>query len=75
MSRIIAVRLPDELIENIDAVAKKLRRSRSWIIREVTGKYLEDVYDLESSREVLLNKDDKIISCEELKKRLKVSDK
>jgi len=52
-----------------------MRRSRSWIIREVTGKYLEDVYDLESSREVLLNKDDKIISCEELKKRLKGSDK
>jgi len=75
MSRIIAVRLSDELIENVDAVAKKLRRSRTWIIREVIEKHLEDVYDAELSREVLLNKQDKIISHEELKEKLKRRDK
>ncbi len=40
-ARNISIRLSDEKIEKIDALAKALGRSRAWVVNEATDRYLE----------------------------------
>lgn len=52
MNRITA-RLPDTLIEALDAAAMHLKRSRADIVREALEQYLEEFNDLTVSLERL----------------------
>lgn len=36
-----SVRMPDEMMEKLDAAASKLRRSKGWIIKDAVQQYLE----------------------------------
>ncbi|MCE2539098.1 MAG: CopG family transcriptional regulator [Acidobacteria bacterium] len=45
MSQITA-RLPDDVVEALDAAAKALHRSRADIVRQAVERYLEDFDDL-----------------------------
>ncbi|MEE8057806.1 MAG: ribbon-helix-helix protein, CopG family [Pseudomonadales bacterium] len=36
-----SVRMPDELMEQLDQAAEKLRRSKGWIINDAVKEYLE----------------------------------
>ncbi|MXZ31223.1 MAG: ribbon-helix-helix protein, CopG family, partial [Acidimicrobiia bacterium] len=42
----ITARVPDELVEALDAAAEGLKRSRADIIRQALERYLEDYDDL-----------------------------
>lgn len=52
MSQITA-RVPDELVEALDAAAEDLKLSRADIIRQALERYLEDYDDLEVALESL----------------------
>ncbi len=51
----ITVRLPKELEEKLEQLAKKEERSKSYIIRKALEEYLEDYEDYCSVMEVLSN--------------------
>jgi len=36
-----SVRMPDDLLERLDATAERLRRSKGWIIKDAVREYLE----------------------------------
>lgn len=36
-----SVRMPDDLLENLEATAVRLRRSKGWIINDAVREYLE----------------------------------
>ncbi len=36
-----SVRMPDDLLENLEATAARLRRSKGWIINDAVREYLE----------------------------------
>ena len=36
-----SVRMPDDLLERLDATAERLRRSKGWIINDAVREYLE----------------------------------
>ena len=36
-----SVRMPDEMMDKLDATANKLRRSKGWIIKDAVQQYLE----------------------------------
>ncbi len=36
-----SVRMPDDLLQRLDATATRLRRSKGWIINEAVREYLE----------------------------------
>ncbi|MDB5555730.1 MAG: Ribbon-helix-helix protein copG family [Rhizobium sp.] len=38
--KMVTTRLPEALVEKLDDVARKLGRSRSWIVREALERYL-----------------------------------
>ncbi len=40
-STLVSVRLPDDMREEIDALAKATRRSRSFVVKEAVAAYVE----------------------------------
>ena len=73
MSQITA-RVPDELVEALDAAAKELKRSRADIIRHALERYLEDYDDLDVALERLRDPADPVLDWDEVRQELLSSD-
>ena len=73
MSRITA-RVPDELVEALDAAAEDLKRSRADIIRQALERYLEDYDDLEVALERLRDPADPVLDWDRVRDELLGSD-
>ena len=70
----ITVRVPDTLIEALDAAAMESKRSRTYIVREALEQYLEDFDDLAVSLERLRDPTDPILDWDRVKPELLGSD-
>jgi RHH-type rel operon transcriptional repressor/antitoxin RelB len=70
MSKSVSIRLPDELVEQLENVARDTERSRSFIVQRAIEFYLEDYADLQVALDRLRDKSDRIVSSDELKKSL-----
>lgn len=70
MSTAISVRLPKELSEQLESIARETERPRSFIIQKAVESYIEDYADLQIALDRLHDKTDPIISGKELKKSL-----
>jgi len=70
MSKAVSIRLPDELVEQLENVARDTERSRSFIVQKAIEFYLEDYADLQVALDRLRNKSDRIVSGDELRKSL-----
>lgn len=69
MSQITA-RLPDELVESLDAAASQLRRTRAEVVRQAVEYYLEDFEDISRAIEVLRDPADPVLDWEQVKRDL-----
>jgi predicted DNA-binding protein len=58
----IAARLPDGVVEALDAAAKALHQSRAEIVRQAVERYPEDFDDLTSALERLRNPTDPVLT-------------
>ncbi|MDI6776014.1 MAG: ribbon-helix-helix domain-containing protein [Syntrophales bacterium] len=70
MSTAISVRLPKELSEQLESIAKETERPRSFIIQKALESYIEDYADLQVALDRLHDKTDPIVSGKELRKSL-----
>ena len=70
MSTSITVRLPDDMAEGLEALAKALDRPRSYLVKKAMEVYLSEYADYLLALERLQDKDDRVISSGELRKRL-----
>jgi RHH-type rel operon transcriptional repressor/antitoxin RelB len=70
MSTSITVRLPDDIAEGLEALAKALDRPRSYIVKKAMEIYLSEYADYSLALERLQDKDDRVISSGDLRKRL-----
>lgn len=68
MSTAISVRLPKELSEQLESIAKETERPRSFIIQKALESYIEDYADLQVALDRLHDKTDPIVSGKELRK-------
>jgi len=73
MTRSITVRIPDELDAELEQHAKDVDRKKSYIIRKAAELYLQEYADYVIALERQRDKDDLIISAEEMRKRLGIS--
>ena len=73
MSQITA-RLPDELVNALDAAARTLKRTRAELIRQAVEHYLEDFDDLSVAVERLRDPNDPVLDWDEVKRELLRSD-
>lgn len=69
----LAVRLPRELEDQLEELAKTTKRSKSYYVREALEQYLEDYSDYLRAIAVL-EKSKKIYTLEEVEKRLGLVD-
>ncbi len=70
MNTAISMRLPEELVDRLDNIAKETERSRSFIIQKALESYIEDYADLQIALDRLHDKTDSVLTGKELKKSL-----
>lgn len=70
MSTAISVRLPKELADQLDSIAKETERPRSYIIQKALESYIDDYADLQVALDRLHDKTDAVVSSKELRKSL-----
>ena len=70
MSTAISVRLPKEIAEQLDSIARETERSRSYIVQKALEFYIEDYADLQVALDRLHDKTDPVVSGKELRKSL-----
>ncbi len=70
MSKVINFRIPEDLLKKLEIVSKETERNKSYIIRKALEYYLNEYIDYLIAINRLNDKDDKIISYEEMRKRL-----
>ena len=70
----ITARIPDEVIEALDAAAAALKRSRAEVIRQALESYLEDFDDLTVALERLRDPSDPVLDWDEVRRELLGSD-
>ena len=66
----ISVRIPQELADQVDGIAKETERSRSFIVQKALESYIEDYADLQVALDRLRDKTDPVVSSKELRKSL-----
>ena len=69
MSQITA-RLPDGVVDALDAAARTLNRSRAEIVRQAVERYLEDFDDLTVALERLRDPTDPVLDWDEVRHAL-----
>ncbi len=74
MSSSLTIRIPDEIARRLDALARSLDRPKSYIVKKAMESYLDEYADYLIALERLHDKDDAIISSEELRRRLALED-
>jgi RHH-type rel operon transcriptional repressor/antitoxin RelB len=70
MTTAISVRLPKELADQLNGIAKETERPRSFIIQKALESYIEDFADLQIALDRLHDKTDPLVSGKELRKSL-----
>ncbi|MCI0468469.1 MAG: DUF6290 family protein [Nitrospirae bacterium] len=70
MNTAISIRLPKEITEQLDNIAKETERSRSYIIQKAVEAYIEDFADFRAAFDRLHDKTDTIVSSKEMRKIL-----
>lgn len=70
MSKIITVRLPEEISDKLDDLSIEIRRKRSFIIKSALEQYLNEYADYQIALDRLKDKQDRIITSKDLRKEL-----
>ena len=70
MNTAISIRLPKELAEQLDTIAKETQRPRSYVMQKAIEAYIEDYADLQIALDRLHDKTDAIVSGKELRKSI-----
>ena len=70
----ITARVPDALVEALDAAAMELKRSRADIVRQALERYLEDFDDLNVAVERLRDPADPVLDWDQVRRELLGSD-
>ncbi len=73
MTRVITIRIPDDRDAALEQHAQEVDRNKSYIIRKAAELSLQEYADYLIALERLRNKDDLIISADEMRKRLGIS--
>ncbi len=66
----ITARLPDTVVDALDTVASRLKRSRAEIVRQAVERYLEDFDDFSIAIERLQDPSDPVLDWEQIKREL-----
>lgn len=69
-SRTVSIRLPPDLVEAIDDLARETDRSRTYLTKKALEAYLAEQADLQLALDRLRDPEDPVISSEQLRARV-----
>ena len=72
MTTTVSVRLPDKILNELEILTNTIDRSITYIIRKAIETYLQEYADYQIALERLNDKNDEIISIEDMKERLRL---
>ncbi len=70
MSEAVSVRLPENMAKRLNKLAKTLERSKTYIVKKALQEYIEEYEDYLIALHRLSDKEDAIITQEELVSKL-----
>ena len=70
----VTARVPDSIIEALDAAAAELKRSRADVIRQALERYVEDYLDVGIALERLRDPADPVLDWDDVKRELFAAD-
>jgi RHH-type rel operon transcriptional repressor/antitoxin RelB len=70
MSTVVATRFSDEVLAELDVVARELRRTRAEVVRRAVEIYLAEYADHQIALERLSDPDDSLLTTQEMWKEL-----
>ena len=70
----ITARVPNTLVDALDAAARTLKRSRAEVVRQAIERYLEDFDDLSVAMQRLRDPADPVLDWDSVKRELLDSD-
>ena len=70
----ITARLPGTVVDSLDAVAHRLKRSRAELVRRAVERYLEDFGDLSLAVDRLRDPSDPVLDWDQVRRELLDSD-
>jgi RHH-type rel operon transcriptional repressor/antitoxin RelB len=62
-----ALRLPDNLLHDLETASKQLRRTKSFVIRKAIENYVNEYADYQIALDRLNDKDDAMLSFSEMR--------
>jgi RHH-type rel operon transcriptional repressor/antitoxin RelB len=74
MSSSLTIRIPEDIARRLDSLARSLDRPKSYIVKKAMESYLDEYSDYLIALDRLRDKDDAVISSEELRRRLALED-
>lgn len=66
----VTARMPEDLVAQLDATARRLNRSRAEVLRQAIESYLEDHEDLRVAMERLQDPTDPVLDWDEVRREL-----
>ena len=74
ISTSVSIRLPDDMADTLKSLSETIDRSKAYIIKKALQAYLEDYSDYLIAQERLNDKNDKVISCDEMRELIGLPD-
>jgi RHH-type transcriptional regulator, rel operon repressor / antitoxin RelB len=74
ISTSVSIRLPDDMADSLKSLSETIDRSKAYIIKKALQAYLEDYSDYLIAQERLNDKNDRVVSCDEMRKLLGLPD-
>ncbi len=74
ISTSVSIRLPDDMADSLKSLSETIDRSKAYIIKKALQAYLEDYSDYLIAQERLNDKNDRVVSSEEMRVLLGLPD-
>jgi len=74
ISTSVSIRLPDDMADTLKSLSETIDRSKAYIIKKALQAYLEDYSDYLIAQERLNDKNDKVVSSEEMRELIGLPD-
>jgi len=74
ISTSVSIRLPDDMADSLKSLSETIDRSKAYIIKKALQAYLEDYSDYLIAQERLSDKNDRVVSSDELRELIGLQD-
>ncbi len=72
MGKAVSIRLPDDIAERLEHLSNEIHRNKTYIIKSALEKYLDEYADYQIALDRLRDKDDSIVSSDEIRESLDI---